>query len=279
MSTGIHRDSLPRGLVLQHEAFKRLLDGRLLNAPIVEPAGRVLDIGTGCGIWPAEFGRDHPTAEIIGIDIFPQPTIAAPRNCHFMSQDAEKSWESWIGDVKFDVIHTRLVPLHAKELGRVLLRCYEHLNPGGYIEMQESWPPCRTDEPPGAPEHASKVIEWMELRLEATSKLGIDQTIAGRLPKALSEAGFVGVQTQDYKWPIGPWMEDERLRDIGNIHLELLQLAMMGLSKELFAHLGMEEHQVTDLLDQVRKELGVGKIYTPVRVVWARKPMSSAHAA
>ncbi len=265
-----HRDSLPRGLILQHKAFKKILDGRFLNAPIVEPVGRVLDIGTGCGIWAAEFATEHPTAEIVGIDIFPQPTIVAPRNCHFMTVDAEKDWE--IGGAKFDIIHIRLVPFHAKEVPAVLRRCYGHLNPGGYIEMQSTWPPCRTDEPPGAPEHVSKVIEWTKLRLEAVSKLGVDHGLPGQWPEALSEAGFVAVQTQDYKWPIGPWMEDERMKDVGNINLELLQLGVMSFSKDLLAHLGMGERQITDLVEQVGKELGVGKIYAPVRIVWGKKP-------
>ena len=245
-----------------------------MNAPVVEPVGRVLDIGTGCGIWAAEYAMKHPTAEIIGIDVFPQPTIAAPSNCHFMTQDAEQDWE--IGDTKFDVIHTRLVPFHAKEVPAVLRRCYEHLKPGGYIEMQESWPPCRTDEPPGAAEHRSKVIEWSNLRVEAASKIGIDHTMPGQLPEALSKSGFVEVQTRDQKWPIGPWMEDERMKEIGDIGLELLRLGSMGLSKELLAHLGMGERQVVELVDQVGKELGAGKVYTPVRIVWASKPHQSS---
>src|ERR1700712_4149793 len=60
-------------LILQHETFKKLLEGRLLNVPIPEPGGRVLDIGTGSGIWAAELAVMHPTIEVIGIDNFPQP--------------------------------------------------------------------------------------------------------------------------------------------------------------------------------------------------------------
>ncbi|KAH8906835.1 sam dependent methyltransferase [Coniochaeta sp. PMI_546] len=265
------RDSLPRGLILQHEAFKKILDGRLLSAPIAGPVDRVLDLGTGCGIWAAEFAEAHPSAEIIGVDNFPQPTITAPPNCRFIALDAEQDWEE-LGDTRFDVIHTRLVPFHADGVQAVLKRCYDHLSTGGWMEMQEAWPPCRTDEPLGAPEHKSKVIEWTKLRFEAAARLGIDQDIAGRLPEFLSEAGFVDVQLRDHKWPIGPWMEEEKMKDIGEINLELLQHSMMGLSKELLANLGMGEKEVVDFVEQVRRELGLGKIYTPVRFVWARKP-------
>jgi hypothetical protein len=154
----------------------------------------------------------------------------------------------------------------------VLRRCYEHLNVGGLIEMQEVWQPLRTDEPLGASEHGSQVIAWSRLRLEAAAKQGIDQSIAGRLPELLAETGFIDVRTNDYKWPIGTWMEGEDLKDLGAIHLELLQSAMAGLSLELLANVGMEKGDIVKFVEQVRKELGSGKVYAPVRVVSARKP-------
>lgn len=233
---------------------------------------RVLDLGTGCGIWAAEFGEENPRATVIGIDVFPQPTVATPSNCRLMNHDAEQDWETWSGDVQFDLIHTRLVPFHVNEVRGVLRRCYEHLAPGGYIEMQESWPPSRTDEPIGNREHASKIIKWTELRAKAALKVGIDHSIAGVLPEILGDVGFIDMHVRDCKWPIGPWMEEPRMKEIGNIHLELLLLAMGGLSTELLAHLGMEEQQVVEFVEEVEKELGVGKIYTLVRVIWARKP-------
>ena len=195
-------DSLSRALIHQHEAFKKLLDGRLLNATVINPDGRVLDIGTGCGIWAAEFAAEHPIAEVLGIDVFPQPTIAAPDNCRWVKMDAEQDWE--MGEAKFDVIHIRLVPFHAKEIPMVLRRCFEHLNPGGCIEVQDSWPPYRVDASSGALEHESAVIRWSQRRLEAAYKIGVDHSMPGQLPEALSTAGFVKVLAQDYKWPIGP---------------------------------------------------------------------------
>lgn len=262
-------DSLPRGLILQHDGFKALLDGRLLAAPVADSVGRVLDIGTGCGIWAAEFAADHPEATVIGIDVFPQPNIAAPPNCRFLLMDTEQDWDLAGG---FDLIHTRLVPFHADAVRAVLRRCYRHLEPGGYMEMQEAWPPCRTDEPAGTPDHQSKVIEWTRLRLEAASKLGINQAITGELPELLSGAGFIAVQSRELQWPIGPWMEDEGMKAAGDLNVELLRQSMQGLSKELLAEIGMGERQVDELLEQVERDLGVGKIYSPVRIVWARKP-------
>lgn len=257
-------------LNLQHEIFRQTLDGRLLNAPVAEPVGRVLDIGAGSGVWAAEFATEHPTAEVVGMDHF-IPTVAAPSNCRFLIQDAEKDWEE-IGDLKFDVIHTRMVLFHVKDVRGLLRRCYEHLKPGGYIDLQEFWLPYYTDEPPEAPEHSSKVLEWGQLRLKAASQIGIDQTIAGQFPDILSEIGFADVQTLDYKWPIGPWMEDDKMKDIGGMFLQSMQLGKMGFSQKLLAILGMDEGQINDYVEQVGKELGVGKLYTIVRFAWATKP-------
>ncbi|KAB5585506.1 sam dependent methyltransferase [Coniochaeta sp. 2T2.1] len=266
------RDSLPRALILQHDLFLKTLDNHLLRCPVSSsPVNRVLDIGTGCGIWAADFAAAHASAQVIGVDNFPQPKIVAPSNCRFLDLDAEQqSWDE-LADTKFDLIHTRLVPFHAAELPALLRRCYEHLAAGGWMEMQDVCPPCRTDEPPGAAEHQSKVVEWTNLRLMAAAKLGIDQGISARLPAMLREAGFVDVCAQEHKWPVGPWVNDKRLKEIGAMNLELLRLSMMGLSKELLANLGMGEEEVEEFVKGVKEELGVGGVYSSVRIVWGRK--------
>jgi SAM-dependent methyltransferase len=266
------REEVDRRLILQHETFRQILDGRLLNAPL-SMSGRVLDLGTGCGVWAAEFAAEHPTAEVVGIDNYPQPLITAPFNCRFMAQDAEQEWQ--IGDAKFDIIHARLVPFHAKEVLAVLRRCYEHLNPGGYIEIQDMLPPLRTDEPTAAPEHASKVIQWDRLRNEAASRLGIDYSLVSRLPSKLHEAGFEDIHNLDLKLPIGPWMDDEKMKEAGTTFLECLQRGKLDLSLDLLSHLGMEESQITDIVEQTGKELGVGKLYATVRFASARKPAAA----
>lgn len=53
---------------LQHNLFLLTFDNKLGLAPPNEPDSsvqRVLDIGTGTGIWAVEFGEDHPDAEVL----------------------------------------------------------------------------------------------------------------------------------------------------------------------------------------------------------------------
>ena len=58
-----------------HTLLKLALHGKLFLAPIGDKPLRILDIGTGTGIWAIELGDDYPEAEIIGTDLSPtQPS-------------------------------------------------------------------------------------------------------------------------------------------------------------------------------------------------------------
>ena len=55
-------------LDVHHQVFLGLLDGALHLAPIDEPA-RVLDVGTGTGIWAIDAADKWPTADVVGTDL------------------------------------------------------------------------------------------------------------------------------------------------------------------------------------------------------------------
>ncbi|KAH8898299.1 sam dependent methyltransferase [Thozetella sp. PMI_491] len=258
-------------LNLQHRIFRKTIEGRLLNVPLSEPVGKVLEIGAGSGIWASEFASENPTAEIVGIDLF-QPPLTPPSNCRFVVLDAEKEWDA-IGEKDFDLVHTRMVLFHMKEVAGVLQKAFDHLKPGGKIEVQEMWLPYITDEPPGALEHSSPVVLWGELRAKAAEKRGLNQSIAAELPQMLAQVGFVDVQVRDEKWPIGPWMDDDVKKEIGEGFAESMRTGMLGFSRSLMTkELGMTEEQLQEGVKEVVASLGKGKIYTPIRFAWARKP-------
>jgi tRNA G46 methylase TrmB len=55
-------------LDLHHEIMLQLLDGDLHLAPLGDPQ-RILDIGTGTGIWAIDAADRYPAAKVIGTDL------------------------------------------------------------------------------------------------------------------------------------------------------------------------------------------------------------------
>jgi len=58
-------------LDLQHSTWLLSLRGKLALCPKAAGAKRVLDIGTGTGIWALDYADQHPESEVVGVDLSP----------------------------------------------------------------------------------------------------------------------------------------------------------------------------------------------------------------
>jgi methylase of polypeptide subunit release factors len=54
---------------MHHEILLLLLGRQLYKAPIGDSPQRILDVGTGTGIWAIDVAEQHSSAEVIGMDL------------------------------------------------------------------------------------------------------------------------------------------------------------------------------------------------------------------
>ena len=60
-------------LDITHHVFRLALGSELCVTKLDRPR-RILDVGTGTGIWAVDMGDEFPSAEIIGTDLSPIQT-------------------------------------------------------------------------------------------------------------------------------------------------------------------------------------------------------------
>lgn len=56
---------------MKHHMMMLITNGRLHHAPIPSKPTKILDLGTGTGIWAIQVAEEYPSAEVIGTDLSP----------------------------------------------------------------------------------------------------------------------------------------------------------------------------------------------------------------
>lgn len=95
---------------------------------------------------------------------------------------------------------------------------HSHIAPGGYIEHSEPTPEFMSDDGSIAPDDVLHRLTG--LAVEAGEKFGKNMLIAPHIKNMIEEAGFVNIVERRYKWPLGEWPVDHKLKDIGRWNLQ-----------------------------------------------------------
>ncbi|CCF45655.1 methyltransferase [Colletotrichum higginsianum] len=261
-------------LDLQHNMFIRSFHDKLGTAPPNElgaKVGRVLDVGTGSGIWAIDFGDDHPEADVTGVDLSPVPTDFVPPNVKFEVDDVE---ESWTFSQPFDYIHSRLMTGSISNWEKYIRECYKNLSPGGYLELNEGDAVPLSDD--GTLTEDSSLMKAVRLWCEALAALGSPFEDVGRLVGVMKDVGFEDVHINCFKWPTNPWAKDHRHKELGIWNYENLSPNLEGFfMAPLTRGLDWTREEVLLLAMEARKDLGNRNIHAYYKMwsIYGRKPL------
>jgi len=249
-------------LDLAHHIFRLILDGKLYQAPIVgtlqhpQPSvQRVLDVGTGTGIWAMDFADEFPEATVTGTDLSPIQPKWVPPNCQFYIEDAESEWIYGDYGATFDFIHTRGLAGSISDWVKLYKQMYKNLKPGGWVEIQEyNCNAYYNDD-----ETAKKAIwcqTWLKTLDDASIKFGKRLDVADHQKGWLEEAGFVNVTDMVVKIPIGPWTKDKKLKHIGRFTRPMMLQTVDSYTLHLYTQVLGRSLEETHLeMAHVKREL------------------------
>ncbi|KAI0003510.1 S-adenosyl-L-methionine-dependent methyltransferase [Xylariaceae sp. FL0662B] len=255
-------------LDLQHMICMKVFRDQLALAPIENP-GRVLDFGTGTGLWAIDFAIEHPESDVLGTDLSPIQPEFVPPNCRFEIDDIE---DDWVFSHKFGYIHARHMVGSVKDFPKLFRAIYDNLNPGGWAEFQDYYVKLRSID---GTLDGTALQRWNNMLNHALSLTGRSGLAAVKYKGWFEEAGFENIKEEKFAVPGNTWAKGADQKELGFMQMENILEGIHGMSMTLFTKfLGMSAEEVELMLVDVRKDLRNRDIhfYYPMMAVYAQKP-------
>ncbi|KAI1865717.1 hypothetical protein JX265_008040 [Neoarthrinium moseri] len=258
----------------QHALYNIILDGKLASAPIRSPK-HILDIGTGTGIWAIDAAELWPSAQVIGTDL--SLIQAAPRtsNCHFFLENSET--QDWVYSSPFDYIHLRSVGPCFTDIRTVFQKAYNHLAPGGWIELQDgAWELYSLNNT----SRGSAFERWLALIKVGSLNQGRDMTKIRSHRDYLKQVGFVNIGEKETPVPTSPWAKDRKSKKMGYF-LGSSMLSALEPYRKTIGSAGLSPEEIDELAAAVKQELLDlrNHWFMPACVIYAQKPFNQEYGS
>ncbi|KEF56988.1 uncharacterized protein A1O9_07178 [Exophiala aquamarina CBS 119918] len=209
-----------------HAMISCLLDNKLFLSPIDESDLHcVADVGTSRGLWAEGVAERYPETEVVGFDLIPHERSTHP-NCSYIVADATEDWVLDRPSMKFDLVHIRSLFVGIKDWPQLYKQCFENMSSGGWIEQLEVEIAAMADDETN--DLYSYIQSLARYSQEMSRAAGRDFQISTGMKKMIEEAGFVDVQEQKLKLPLGPWSTDPKMKEVGKFFERYYKSGLQG---------------------------------------------------
>lgn len=167
-------------------------------APLPTAVSRILDVGTGTGIWAIEMANHFPMAQIVGCDITDTSfKTDLPRNCILTTGNILKGLP--FPDQTFEYTHQRFLTaaIPAANWPGVIHELVRVTMPGGWIELLEIPNVFQNAGP-----ETTRLTEWLA---RVSQTMGFDINSVPSIETWMRSEGLSFVETQDIIVPLGDW--------------------------------------------------------------------------
>ncbi|KAF5650286.1 methyltransferase [Fusarium sp. NRRL 25303] len=262
-------------LDINHHVLILMYNDKLFKAPLKDDIQSVVDIGTGTGIWAMDFADEFPNAKVVGTDISPIQPSWLPPNLEFQIDDCTQEWT--FKENSLDYVHMRFLVGSIVDWPGLFKQAYKCLKPGGYIESHEASPCIGSDD--NSVSEDSAMGQWGKVFMEGGRKLQRPFSVLedNVQVESMKEAGFVNVEEEEIKVPIGGWPEDPKLKEAGQYFQAAILQDVEGTLMFIANLLGWSKEEIHVFAARYRREIRSKKVHGYFRgqVVWAQKPLDN----
>jgi len=255
----------------QHRFIRKIYDNRLILDDKFDFSSlvdfKVLDAGTGSGIWLFDLARfTKPSATLIGTDIAAtfNTKVDVPSNVRFIQQSTLSLPPSWTST--FDFVQQRLMLAAFTEAmwTQAISEHYRVLKPGGHIQLVEGVV--------GGIDPLNAWTRFEPLFSAISKKRGLLGDPTGRIEKFLKDAGFVDIRVVNRRGPAGGAAGE---RGSGRRIAEpVITMYLKALMAEGGLGVYQSESDAWKALDEAKKEWDERPdMYLEYLAVLARKPL------